>query len=256
MEKIIRSVPRILAIDIGNTAITCGLFRKDRLVRRFCVPTRSADYFKALKKGIGKAAPEAAIVSSVVPKATTRIWMALRFLKATDIRILGKNCRVPIVNRYQHPKQVGQDRLVNAFAAVRLYGTPAIVIDFGTAISFDIVSGKGEYLGGMILPGLETSLLALNEKAALLPAISLGKPPGSLIGRTTRDNMLSGVIFGFSRLTDGLIKDLKAKLGPSCKTIGTGGTISFISPYCKNIKTIDPNLTLKGLQLIYAGLTR
>jgi len=246
----------LLAVDIGNTSIACGLFKKDRLLRRFCIATRSADYFRALKKAIGSAAPEATIVSSVVPKATTRLVVALRYLHIPEIRILGKDCRVPIVNRYQYPKQVGQDRLVNAYAAIRLYGAPAVIIDFGTAITFDAVSAKGEYLGGLILPGLETSLRALNEKAALLPAIALAKPPNTLIARNTRASMLSGIVFGFSSLTSGLIKAFRSELGVSCKVIGTGGNIGFISPYCKGFQTIDPDLTLKGLQLIFTFLTR
>ncbi|MFH1397424.1 MAG: type III pantothenate kinase, partial [Candidatus Omnitrophota bacterium] len=156
----------------------------------------------------------------------------------------------PIKNHYQFPEEVGQDRLVNAFAAIKLYGYPAIVVDFGTAITFDVISKKKEYLGGMILPGLETSLRSLAEKTALLPKIGLSAPPKNIIGKNTRDSMLSGVIFGFAILTDGLIKKLKQKLGKNTKVIGTGGNIKFILRHCQELKSIDINLTLKGLNLI------
>jgi type III pantothenate kinase len=195
------------------------------------------------------------IVSSVVPKATTRLELALRFLKVKNVHILGRDLAVPIKNLYQYPRQVGQDRLVNGYAAARLYGVPAIVVDFGTAITFDIISAQKEYLGGLILPGLETSLSALSEKAALLPKISLAKPPKGLIGRNTKDSMLCGIIFGFASLTDSVTQELKDELlGKNAQVIGTGGNIRFISQYCHNFDSIDQDLTLKGLNLIFQTL--
>jgi type III pantothenate kinase len=240
----------LLAIDIGNTNISCGLFQKKRMIKRFSFSTQQAQYYLSLKKNLGKIIPQAVLVSSVVPKATTRLELALRFLKVKNILILGKNVAVPIKNRYQYPKQVGQDRLVSAFAAVKLHGAPAIVVDFGTAVTFDAISPKGEYLGGLILPGLEISLIALAEKTALLPKIKLSAPKG-LIGRSTKNSILNGMVYGFAGLSDTLIDKLKSKLNKDTKVIATGGNIKFIAKYCRNFDLIDINLTLKGLNLIY-----
>jgi type III pantothenate kinase len=239
----------LLAIDIGNTNITCGLFQKDRLIKRFYFSTQQARYCLSLKKNLGRIIPQAVLVSSVVPKATTRLELALRFLRFKNILILGKNITVPIKNRYQYPKQVGQDRLVSAFAALKLYGAPAIVVDFGTAVTFDAISPKGEYLGGLILPGLEISLIALAEKTALLPKIKLSAPRG-LIGRSTKNSILNGIVRGFACLADALIDKLKSKLNKDTKVIATGGNIKFIAKYCRNFGVVDINLTLKGLNLI------
>ncbi len=244
----------ILAIDIGNTTITLGLFKNDKLLKRDALVTQSSQYFSFLQRYFTKYNIRKVIVSSVVPQATKKLEQALRRLKVKNTLILGKNLVVPIKNRYQFPEEVGQDRLVNAFAAIKLYGYPAIVVDFGTAITFDVISKKKEYLGGMILPGLETSLKALAEKTALLPKIGLSAPPKNIIGKNTRDSMLSGVIFGFASLTDGVIKKLKQKLGKNIKVIGTGGNIKFILRHCQELSTVDINLTLKGLNLILSSL--
>jgi type III pantothenate kinase len=239
-----------LSIDIGNTSISLGFFKENRLLKRACLFTKSNKYFPFLKKYFNKYKIEKVIISSVVPWATKEMERALRRLKAENILILGKNLVVPIKNRYQCPKEVGQDRLVNAFAAVNLYGYPAIVVDFGTAVTFDVISKNKEYLGGMILPGLETSLNSLHEKTALLPKVKLSSAPRDLFGRNTRNSMLSGVIFGFASLTDGVIGRFKHKLGKNTLAIGTGGNIKFISRYCRQFSSVDIDLTLKGLNLI------
>ena len=243
-----------LTIDIGNTNITLGLFRNNKLIKRAASATKSRQYYIFLNKFFSQHKIDKVIVASVVPQATRKLELALKKLKAKPVLILGKNLIVPIKNRYQFPKQVGQDRLVNAFAAIKLYGSPAIVVDFGTAVTFDAISSKQEYLGGIILPGIETSLSALKEKTALLPKIKLSAPPKELIGKNTRNSMLSGVIFGFASLTDGLVKKIKRKLGRRTKVIGTGGNIKFISPHCQEFCAIDINLTLKGLNLILSTL--
>jgi type III pantothenate kinase len=146
--------------------------------------------------------------------------------------------------------QVGQDRLVNAYAASKLYGAPLVVIDFGTAVTFDVVSKNREYLGGMILPGLGISLDALAQRTALLPKIKLANP-SEFIGRDTKNSMLSGIVYGFTALTDDLAGRIKGKIGRDSKVIATGGNISLIGRYCRSINKIDKNLTLRGLSLIY-----
>lgn len=242
----------LLAIDIGNTNITYALYRQRRLIRKFDIPTKQ--YKKvSLLTGLKNYRPDTAIISSVVPKALKIIQKDLKNIIGDKIYTLGENIKVPIKNKYHYPKQVGQDRLVNAYAAKRLYGSPLIVIDYGTAITFDVISRKGEYLGGMILPGLKISLAALAEKTALLPYVKLKKPK-ELIGKDTASSIISGMVYGFSSLTDSLIARLKTKLGKDTMAIGTGGNIGLLAQYCRKFNRSEPDLTIKGLCLIYNEL--
>jgi type III pantothenate kinase len=139
---------------------------------------------------------------------------------------------------------------VNAYAASAFYGTPAIVVDFGTAITFDIISKNGEYLGGMILPGLRISLDSLAERTALLPRVSLNCPR-ELIGRDTKNSILSGIVYGFAAMADNLSERIKRIIGRNACVIGTGGNISLIAKYCRKLNKVDRDLTLKGLNLLY-----
>lgn len=164
--------------------------------------------------------------------------------------IIGKDIKGFIKNSYRKPKEVGTDRLVNAYAGIRLYGAPLIAVDFGTAVTFDVVSRNKEYLGGMIIPGLSISLDALASRTALLPRVSL-KKPSEFIGRDTKSSILSGIIYGFAALTDDLAERIRSKIGRGAKVIGTGGNVELISKYCRYIDKIDTNLTLQGLNLIY-----
>lgn len=247
----------LLTIDIGNSTISLGVFRGSRLVTCFSVPTDVkkpvSSYIGFLKRSIKGI--DAVIICSVVPKMTGILTQAVK--KAYKIRpaIVGKDIVVPIKNRYRKPAQVGQDRLVNAYAGLKMHGTPLIIIDFGTAVTFDIVSKKGEYRGGIIAPGLNTSLKSLREHTALLPAISLAKPV-EVIGRDTAQSMLSGVVFGLAELTQGLIRRLKKEIGSGARVIGTGGHIALMKPLCKDIIIADQRLTLKGLQLLYLAHNR
>jgi type III pantothenate kinase len=243
----------ILAIDIGNTNITAGFFQANRLVKRFTTPTRQDRYQTFLYTVAGNKVTDV-IIASVVPEAALKLVKDLKntFPKIKPV-ILGKNFLVPVKNQYKYPKQVGQDRLVNAYAVIQLYGAPAVVVDFGTAITFDVISAKKKYKGGVILPGLQTSLNALSEKTALLPQIIVAKPDG-LIGQDTKNSMLSGIVYGFACLTDCLALKLASKLGKKVSIIGTGGHINFIAPYCSCFTSIDPDLTLKGLNLLYQSL--
>lgn len=240
----------LLAIDIGNTNISLGLFKDNRLLRRFTIPTGGKSYFAALKKIFLNNRVDEAIICSVVPQVTKVITKDLQRLLGKRPLIIGKDIFVPVKNLYRKPRQVGQDRLVNAYAGIRLYGAPLVAVDFGTAVTFDVVSRKNEYLGGMIIPGLKISLASLAEKTALLPKIKLERPK-EFIGRDTRNSMLSGIFYGFSALTDDLAERIKLKIGKNAKVIATGGNIGLIGTYCKNIDYIDRDLTLKGLNLIY-----
>ncbi|MFH1457749.1 MAG: type III pantothenate kinase [Candidatus Omnitrophota bacterium] len=239
----------LLAIDIGNTNITFGIFRGKRLVRKFDVPTDKFSY-ASLKKKSGRFEPRDAIVCSVVPWATRQLKRSLSQVGIRPI-IIGKDIAAPIKNLYRNPQQVGQDRLVNAYAAWRLYGTAAVIVDFGTAITFDVISKDREYLGGLILPGLKMSLGALAKGTALLPELTLSAPR-EFIGRDTKSSMHSGVVYGFASLTDRLILKIKKKIGKGTVAIGTGGDIGLMARYCKEIDKVDRYLSLKGLSLVFA----
>ena len=235
-------------VDIGNTSITFGVFAGDRIIRRFNIPT-GAYSLKKLRKNLTRQIIDNSVLCSVVPVMTKVIEKDLKRLIKKQPYIIGKNLKVPIKNLYNKPKEVGADRLVNAYGCVKLYGYPAICVDFGTAITFDVISRKAEYLGGIIVPGLELSLETLSKRAALLPRITL-KEPESLIGKNTVGSMRSGAIYGISALTDGLIKKLKVEIGKRVVVVATGGNSEFIAGFCKSIDRVDRDLTLKSLQLI------
>jgi type III pantothenate kinase len=240
----------LLAVDIGNTNISFGLFKGGRLVRRFDLSSQAKNKQALLRKKLSGARVDDAVICSVVPALTVELRRLLSRLLHIKPHIIGRDIKVPIKNLYRKPMQVGQDRLVNAYAASKLYGAPLVVIDFGTAVTFDVVSKNREYLGGMILPGLGISLDALAQRTALLPKIKLANP-SEFIGRDTKNSMLSGIVYGFTALTDDLAGRIKGKIGRDSKVIATGGNISLIGRYCRSINKIDKNLTLRGLSLIY-----
>ena len=208
-----------------------------------------------LKAKLGAANVDNIVICSVVPKVTVVLKKGLLRLLGRRPYIIGKDLVVPLKNLYRNPKQVGQDRLVNAYAAVMLYKAPLIVVDFGTAVTFDVISKDREYLGGMILPGLAISLDTLAERTALLPKVKLDKPK-EFIGRDTKTSMLSGIVYGFAALTDDLARRIKDKIGRQAKLIATGGNISLIARHCRSIDKIDRDLTLKGLSFIFGGLKK
>lgn len=239
----------LLAIDIGNTNINFAVFKSNRIIRRFFVPTESY-CLSRIKKKLKNQRIDNTVICSVVPQVTNVLVKDLTRLLGRKPYIIGKDIRVPIKNLYRKPKQVGQDRLVNAYAGVISHCAPLIVIDFGTAVTLDVISRKKEYLGGMILPGLKLSLACLYEDTALLPKIKLERPK-ELIGKDTKQSILSGIVYGFAALTDNLVKKIKEKIGKNTRVIGTGGNISLVGKYCKHIYKIDKDLTLKGINLIY-----
>jgi len=242
----------LLAVDIGNTNISFGIFRHNKLLKAFIMPTK--DYsLKGLKRNLGRLNINEAVLCSVVPKAALLLEKDLVKLLGRRPYVIGKDINVPIKNLYRQPRQVGSDRLVNAYAGVILYGGPLIVVDFGTAVTFDVISGNKSYLGGMILPGLQISLDALSQRAALLPKIRLDKPK-EFIGKDTKSSMTSGIVYGFAALTDDLVKKIKKRLGRNTRVIGTGGNIDLIAKYCTQFDKIDKDLTLKGLNFLYNDL--
>jgi len=240
----------LLAINIGNTNTTMGLFKGMRLKQKFTLANKKRIFASAIKKITSKYQIESVVISSVVPQITKSIKQALGKALHSPPLIIGKDIFVPLKNLYLKPKTTGQDRLVNAYAAADLYGTPVVAVDFGTAITFDVVSREKEYLGGMIIAGAAKSLEALAKHTALLPIVKLKKPP-ELIGRSTKNSILSGIVYGLARLTDGLIADIKNKIGDQARVIACGGDARLIADYCRKIDRIDTDLTLKGIALVY-----
>lgn len=242
----------ILACDIGNTNISVGLVRGNRLAFKAVLATEDFRQLgKFLKKNlkenhIASFAVKAGVICSVVPRINAQVRRVLREVLNTEVYIVGKHFTVPIKNRYLSPRQVGQDRLVCAYMAMRLYGAPVISVDLGTAITLDIVSKDKAYLGGIILPGLGLSLSALARHTALLPKV-VPERAKSLIGRNARESMLSGVTFGFGSMIDGLIERLKKELRPSPKVVMTGGGSLLLKTYCTKVDYFQPDLILKGI---------
>lgn len=245
----------LIAIDIGNTNITAGVFKSGLMAAKTKIPSNSYSLyesaFKALfrKAGICLSEEHEVIISSVVPVSLARLIMHLNRIAKCRITILGRDRIVPIKNMYNVKKEVGQDRLVNAYAAKILYGMPAVIVDFGTAVTFDIVSKKGDYLGGLIMPGIILSLSSLYEKTALLPKVEL-KSARHIIGKSTVSGIRGGILYGFGAMCDGLAAKYRKILGKSLKIVATGGNAGLIKKYSDSIKIVDEDLTLKGLYLV------
>jgi type III pantothenate kinase len=244
----------LLTIDIGNTTISLGVFKGRKLVLSFKISTgKRVEYrgsiLKALSKGrIKPSEVSRIIVCSVVPKETGVLKSILSSLFDKKVLQVGKDIKIPIINKYRNPQQVGQDRLVNAYAGLQLFGPGIILVDFGTAVTFDIVSRKSEYLGGLIFPGLDLSLDALYKKTALLPRINISRPK-SLVGRDTISSMKNGIVFGMAGACDGIIERLLKKFR-KYSVIATGGNVNFIKKHSKKIRIVRPYLTHEGLRLL------
>ena len=249
----------LLAIDIGNTQTHLGAFRGDELAEHWRFRTVAgatgdeiAERIAGLLglSGIEVEEVEALVVSSVVPPLGGQYEaMAARYFDAPCLMV-GPGVKTGMAIRIDNPYEVGADRLVNAVAAYDRIGGACVVVDFGTGINFDVVSERGEYLGGAIAPGIEISLTALAERGARIPRIELGEPAAA-IGKSTRGAIQSGVIFGFAGLIDGLTRRIEAELGGEPSLIATGGLAHAIVPFCETIDEVDDLLTLTGLRLIW-----
>jgi type III pantothenate kinase len=249
----------LLVVDVGNTQTHLGTYDGDVLVEhwRFAtVRSSTADELGAALRallalrGLTFADLHASIVSSTVPQLRPE-WqaMASRYL-GHELLVVGPGLRTGMPIRYDNPREIGPDRLVNAVAGYEKAGGPCVIVDFGTAVTHDIVSADGEYLGGVIFPGIEISLDALSERAAALPKIDLVEPR-TLIGKSTVDAIRSGVLFGFAAMVDGIVGRLREQLGAELHTLATGGLAPLVVPYCDSIDGVDDQLTLTGLRLIW-----
>ncbi|MCK9522285.1 MAG: type III pantothenate kinase [Proteobacteria bacterium] len=250
----------LFVADVGNVHTVLGLFRGDVLVERWRVATdkvRTADEwglnFKAFFELGGHALTDVrgAAICSVVPPVSPVLRAACRKYLNADPLEVGPGVKTGLAIRCDNPREVGSDRIVNAVAARALTSSACIVVDMGTATTFDCVSARGEYLGGAICPGLRISLEALVSRAARLPRIEIARPENA-IGRNTEHAMQSGILFGYAALVDGLIARLEAEMGEPVEVIATGGLCTLIAEECQRVHQAKPDLTLDGLRLVYA----
>jgi type III pantothenate kinase len=253
----------LLAIDVGNTQSHLGLFNANELVAHWRFATaadQTADELavrlSALLALDGRALDEidGSIISSVVPQLTPEYaGMCERYLGGQCV-IVGPGLRTGMAIQLDNPRELGADRLVNAVAAYDRFGSACAVADFGTAITFDVVSDDGEYLGGVIGPGVEISMEALAARTAKLPPIELGEPlgePGGVIGRSTQASLQSGIVYGFAGAVDAIARRVQRELGAEAQFVATGGHAAAIVPFCETIDDVDDLLTLTGLRLIW-----
>jgi type III pantothenate kinase len=249
----------LLAVDIGNTNIVFGVFEERELCHRFraaTVRSRTTDEYGALLRqllafrGLEPEQITAAIVASVVPPLTDVVTSALRQSIACEPKIVGPGMKTGVAVAYENPREVGADRIVNAAAAFDRFRSGAIVVDFGTATTFDCISPKGEYLGGVIVPGIQVSLDALLRRAAKLSRVEIAAPP-HVVGRNTTHALQSGIVHGYASLVDGLLEKLRDELGFPCEVIATGGLAALIASHTRSVRLVDEDLTLQGLRLLH-----
>jgi len=249
----------LLAIDIGNTNITFGLYEGDTLGPRWRIRTihdKMPDEYGILidqlfrRRGYRPEQVSGIAIASVVPPLTPIFEQVCREYMEQEPLVVDSSVQTGVPILYDPPRAVGADRVVDAAAVLAMYSVPACVVDFGTATTFDAVSAEGDYLGGAIAPGVGISAHALFERTAKLPRVELTRPP-SAIGGNTVHSMQSGLLFGYVGLVEGMVARFKAELGPETCVIATGGLAGMIARETDVIDVVDPWLTLHGLRIIY-----
>ena len=252
----------LLAIDIGNTQIACGVLQNDTLIADWRLATdhtKTADEYdmtiRALLsiRKVNLQGIHGCILTSVVPPLTHTFEILLHSLVGQAPFIVTASCPHGLTLRYDNPDEIGADRLVNAAAAFSRYQQGLIIVDFGTATTFCTITKQGEYLGGAIAPGLKMAADSLHIKTAKLPKVDLAVP-SSVIGRNTATSMQSGIMFGYAGLVDAIVKRIQKDSGQSHYVLATGGLASVISPISSTIQKVRPNLTLEGLALLYSRM--
>ncbi|HVY48317.1 MAG TPA: type III pantothenate kinase [Minicystis sp.] len=249
----------LLVVDIGNTNISFGVFDGAALlhhVRCESARARTADEYAVLVRqmlalrGVDAGGIRSAILASVVPPLTETVAASVRRAFGVTPLVVGPGIKTGMAILYENPREVGADRIVNAVAAYEWAKGAVIVVDFGTATTFDCVTPKGEYLGGVIAPGIQISAEALFSRAARLSRVEFARPP-KVVGRNPVHSMQSGIVFGYAGLVDGLCARLRAELGHPTRVVATGGLARLVAPETTSIEAVDDDLTLTGLRLLF-----
>lgn len=249
----------LLVVDVGNTNTTLGLYEGKELVHHFRLESareRTVDEYHVLLVSLAQIARvtpsqiNASILASVVPALSDTVVQAVKRAFGHDMLVVGPGIKTGMPILYDNPKEVGADRIVNAIAAHERVGGGVIVVDFGTATTFDCVSNRGEYLGGVIAPGIMISAEALFSRAAKLPRTEIVKPPRAL-GRNTVHSMQSGIIYGYVGLVDGMVERLVKEMGYPCTVLATGGLAPLLHAESTTIDEVDEFITLEGLRILY-----
>jgi type III pantothenate kinase len=249
----------LLVLDVGNSNTVIGLMLGTTVQQTFRVRTkpRTTDEFGLLlvqllrQFGYDKSVLTGAICGSVVPSEVYAMRKACQRYLDLDLLLVGRGLKTGIKVRTDNPREVGADRIVNAVAAVERWGGPVVIVDFGTATTFDCVNGKGEYVGGAIAPGLRISEQALFEQTAKLPRVEVAQPPRA-IGTNTKQAMQSGLFFGYAGLVDSLARRCRDELGANTRVVATGGLARLVCEECVYVDEVEPHLTLRGLALLHA----
>ena len=249
----------LLAVDVGNTQTVLGIYSGERLVHHWRVATeaeRTSDEIGALAdrllelRELDFGSIDGVCLSSTVPPLVREYeGFAERYLQAS-LLVVGPGTKTGLPILYDDPREIGPDRIVNAVAARERYGAPVVVVDFGTSTNFDAVSAAGEYVGGVLAPGIEISMDALFSRAARLVKVDFVEPV-SVIGKTTVACLQSGLVYGFAGQVDGIVSRMRGELGAEARVVATGGLASLIAPHAETIERVDPDLTLEGLRLIW-----
>jgi type III pantothenate kinase len=244
----------LLAVDVGNTQTVLGLFDGERLAEHRRLATernRTSDELGALLgEMVDLGAVDAICLSSTVPALVREYELFAERWAEAPILVVGPGATTGIPVRYDDPREVGPDRVVNAVAAKERHGAPCIVVDFGTSTNFDVVSAEGEYVGGVLAPGIEISMDALFARAARLMRVDFTEPP-TVIGKTTVHSLQSGLVYGFAGQVDRIVEEIRGELGVEAPAIATGGLAEIVAPHSRTIEMIDPHLTLEGLRLVW-----
>lgn len=250
----------LLAVNVGNTNTTLGVFRDAELLHHWRLSTsreRTADEMAVVFGGLLEQVElsftrqiTAVVISSVVPTSTTALRdMVTRYFNFPPV-VVGPGTRTGISILTDNPREVGADRIVNALAAFHRYGGPVIVVDFGTATTYDVISEKGEFLGGVIAPGVQISNRALSASTARLPQVELHRPR-SVIGKNTVEAIQSALVFGTAAEANGIVERIRAELGTPATVVATGGLAPLLVPHCTVVDRHDEWLTLEGLRLVF-----
>jgi type III pantothenate kinase len=243
----------LLAVDVGNTQTVFGLFEGAELREHWRVATeghRTGDEVGLLLRGLVDVSKlDGICLSSTVPPLV-RSYEELAEDVGLELLVVGPGTSTGIPIRYDDPREVGPDRIANAVAARERYGAPCIVVDFGTSTNFDVVSPEGEYVGGVLAPGIEVSMDALFARAARLFEVDFVEPP-TVIAKNTASSLQSGLVYGFAGQVDGIVERIRGELGEEAQTVATGGLADLIVPHARTLERVDPFLTLEGLRLVW-----